>query len=964
MMQRIKVLSDLLPATALGLFLLGELAAQDFEGSVIPFLDSYCMECHDDVTRKGDLDLYRFATEADVMADRNIWAAVFEKVESHQMPPPKSGDQPSEGERQQLLDWIEQIAARPDLELEALDPGKPLIRRLTRLEYNNTIRDLFELDMDVFIFPERLNFSDRSYYQPQKSDLGRSLKVSMREYGGRYRVLVPQAGLPADSRAEHGFRNRGEAMDFSPLLLEKYVQVAGKIVHTGDLPQRSPKFARLLGMDPQTLPPLPQSNAGSDSFPVSDSFAPDLGKIQKVQESPLYLEGFRNSIRDAYVEGRGGVADFPATLGNTTVAGKGGLLKADFGGRQLTINPNEDLWVVNFSTAKEASAPLLVANKEKLNKVYELTFDVRGTDSEEGIEQLGFCVLGRRGQNGNVLLTAVLSNGTETSIDAEMTEGDAGTRFASFVATPGETIRKLRVDGSQFTGDYVLLDEIGFITNGAPQSPQILAEWRKSLTQPKAEKEKGSMERPLSQRKKKPARARLAEFMEEAFRRPVESAEIDRFYEIYQETHQAGLDEAESMKLAVQAVLSSPNFLFLEMNGPQEPQGAVTRLDDFELACRISYFLWSTLPDRELLEAAKSGKLSRDPAELERQVRRMLRDPKSKELSESFAYQWLRLDQLYSSKPDRDLFGRFYSGPQGKATLHAAALIEPLLLFETVLAEDRPIMDLIAPDYSWLNVQMVSLYDLESSARPQIQEIKGPEPVRPEGDEDEADIKKEKQEDTSIWYRLQLPDMSRGGILTMSGPLTVTSFPFRTSPVKRGAWLLETVFNRPPTEPKVAFMIENDTKEAAQSMSVREKFEAHRTDAACYSCHVRLDPPGFALESFDPIGAWREEDAGMRVDAGGEWGGASFNGPAEFKQILADNPQEFTRGFVEHLLSYALSRKLEIYDMPAIAAIQRAAGEDDWKFSRVVVEIVKSYPFTHTQASPVSTNNLVEAKQP
>jgi hypothetical protein len=190
-----------------------------------------------------------------------------------------------------------------------------------------------------------------------------------------------------------------------------------------------------------------------------------------------------------------------------------------------------------------------------------------------------------------------------------------------------------------------------------------------------------------------------------------------------------------------------------------------------------------------------------------------------------------------------------------------------------------------------------------------------------------------------------LADKSRGGFLTMSAPLTVTSLPFRTSPVKRGAWLLETIFNRPPTEPKVAFAVENDTKEAAQKMSIRQRFEAHRSKAACYSCHIRLDPPGFALERFDAIGAWRDTDGGAPVDARGEWNGKPFEGPAEYKAMLAHDPHEFVRGFIEHLLSYALGRKLEVFDIPAVEEIQRVAASDGYKFSTIVNGVVRSYPF-------------------
>ncbi len=216
------------------------------------FLESYCLNCHDSDAKKGDLDLSCFTNDDAVMRDRAIWRSVFEKIESHQMPPPKQKSQPTDAQRQELMTWIMDIAARPDPVLGAADPGKPALRRLTRLEYNNTICDLFGLDIDVFIFPERLPISDKSYYQPASGKMGDTVKVPLREYGGKYQVLCRQLGLPGDNRAEHGYRNRGDAMDFSPLLLEKYLAAANEIVNTPELSARSAIFAELLGVK-QTL---------------------------------------------------------------------------------------------------------------------------------------------------------------------------------------------------------------------------------------------------------------------------------------------------------------------------------------------------------------------------------------------------------------------------------------------------------------------------------------------------------------------------------------------------------------------------------------------------------------------------------------------------------------------------------------------------------------------------------------
>ncbi len=894
------------------------------------FLDTHCLDCHDGDAKKGDLDLSGFTNEDAVIRDRTIWRSVFEKIESHQMPPPKQKSQPTDAQRQELMAWIMDIAARPDPVLGAADPGKPALRRLTRLEYNNTIRDLFGLDIDVFIFPERLPISDKSYYQPASGKMGDTVKVPMREYGGKYQVLCRQLGLPGDNRAEHGYRNRGDAMDFSPLLLEKYLAAANEIVNTPELPARSAIFAELLGVK-QTLLSVDPKNDSTSPITLVEPLAPNLKP--NFPGNSAMLADFRREMASAFPEGRGGVFDVPAALANQTIAGKGGLIKGAFGSRTFTINPDADLWLVSFATAEEASAPALLTNKEKGAKVFELTFDIRSDNEDEGIERFGVCVLGRSKQSGEVKLTAVFSDATETAISANIAEGASGTTFFSFSAHPGETIKKLIVDGSQFSGDYVLLDDIGIITNGVRQigfaglaSSALLSV--QSQAKPETQKKQTGVS--VSQ----PPRQRLAAFIERAFRRSVTNEEVNRFHALF-EAEKKTKPESEAMKTAVAAVLASPSFLFIEANGIPGPE-KVAPLEDAELATRLAFFLWSSTPDNELLQLAKVGKL-RDPAVLEAQTRRLLRDVKSRELSESFAVQWLRLDQLYTSKPDRDLFQSFYSGPQGKSTLHGAAMVEALLLFETVLAEDRSILDFITPEYTWLNPSLAKLYNIPL----------GEDAAETASSGDGNRELKKKNDAGSHWRRVNLSDANRGGFMAMAAPMVVTSLPFRTSPVKRGAWLLETIFNRPPSEPKVAFAIENDTKEAAQQMSIREKFEAHRSKAACYSCHIRLDPPGFALQRFDPIGAW---DAG--ADAKSEWQGRPFDGPAGFKGLIAQDPHEFTRGFIEHLLSYAINRPLEIYDMPTVETIEQAAKADGWKLSRVVVEIAKSYPFTHVRNKP------------
>ncbi len=917
-----------------------------FERDVLPLLREYCYDCHDEGTRKSGLNLEQFGDLAATLGHRTIWAGVLEKVESRQMPPPLDEFQPTDEERRRMINWIVHLAEQPDPQLAARDPGKPVLRRLTRLEYNNTVRDLLGLPTDVFMFPERLPFAHKAYFDPSRPALGDVVEVALREQGNKYPVLLPSSGLPGDNRAEHGYRNRGDANNLSPLMLEQYVALAGEIASHSDLVRRSPAFAALAGIDPATLPPPAAPVVAAvprrEAVPVSAApdYAPKVTDLPAAPGSAASLVAFRQSLARAVSGGLGGVFAVPLDNTNRTVAGGIGSIRVPLTGRTIVLTPDRDLWLVGFSTAQATSDNLLIANKAKGEKTYDLAFRVESEDAEEGVQALGLCVVGRRGQSGAVTLTARFSDATESRLTAMIAEGAGGTTFFAFAAPPGERLLALSIDGSAFTGDYVLIDDLGFVTNGTPQPvppPALTAQIEPRPVEAEVVAPPPSPAPRVGPAP--PARERVAAFLERAFRRPVADDELALYLGLWDSVLRSGKDEVAAARLVVQTVLASPRLLYLSER-VDPVAGTVRPLDDHELAARLAYFLWASTPDEPLLAEARAGRL-RDPAVLEAQTRRMLRDPRSRELSESFATQWLRLDQLSTAKPDPDLFKAFYSGPQGKDTLHGAMLVEALLLFETVMVEDRSILDFIGAEYTWLNPRLARFYGITSSAMPAA-----PSPVPGASN---REIREAANKVANTWVRVPLTDRTRGGFIAMAGPLTVTSLPFRTSPVKRGAWLLETIFNRPPQEPKVAFAIENDTKEEAAARSIREKFEAHRNQAACYSCHVRLDPPGFALERFDPVGRWRETDGGQPVDARGEWNGVSFDGPAGYKEALLRDPGEFTRGFVEHLLGYALGRKLQLYDLPAVAEIEKAAAGDGHRFSQIVVGIVQSYPFRHTR---------------
>ena len=887
-------------------------SAADFRA----FLDTHCLDCHDSDAKKGDLDLSGFKDEDAVMRDRTIWRSVYEKIESHQMPPPKQKSQPTDAQRQELMAWIMGIAARPDPVLGAIDPGNPVMRRLTRLEYHNSVRDLFGLEMDVFMFPERLPLSNKAYFQPSSGRMGDSVEVSVREYGLKYPVLLPELGLPGENRAEHGFRNRGEAMNLSPMLLEQYLAAAREIVASPKLPQLSSIFRALIHDPALPLKAEPVIEEGeANTWTASKEFAPNLNLPFQAKDGAVSTLDyqFRFAMQTAVADGTGGVWD---ATGRSTVIKAGQPIRVRFASKSLVITAREDLWVAGFSTAGETSGESLFTNHEKQKKVLHLSLGIEGGPAFEGITELALCALSRDKESGTVEMTATFSSGGTSKLSHDLISGDGkGNTFFAFRAPKNEHIIGLRLDGSKFSGNYVLFNDLAFLTDGATAVAAA----------PEAEPMKK-----MSEREKRGAvRERLTGFLTRAFRRPVDDKTVSRYVEVFDDARDRDLSFEDAMKAALAAALTSPEFLYIAETGTG--RGSVKSLADHELATRLAYFLWAAPPDDELLAARLSN-----PAVFEAQTRRLLREPRARELSESFATQWLRLDQLMAAKPDPKLFKGFYSGPQGKVTLHSSMLVEALLLFETVLIEDRSILDLLAADYTWLNGRLAKLYDIDAATL-----------AKTANSNVLIDAKQ-----NSKWIRVPLKDQRRGGYITMAGPLTVTSLPLRTSPVKRGAWLLETIFNRPPQEPKVAFALKDEPQSQTAPQTVRERFEQHRDKPACFSCHVRLDPPGFALERFDAIGSWREKDGSQSVDARAEWSGTPFNGPAEFKALLTQNPHEFTRGFIEHLLSYALGRELAVYDMPVVAQIEQAAKADGWKFSRVIVEIVKSHPFNHIRSTP------------
>ncbi|MSU49005.1 MAG: DUF1592 domain-containing protein [Opitutus sp.] len=397
-----------------------------------------------------------------------------------------------------------------------------------------------------------------------------------------------------------------------------------------------------------------------------------------------------------------------------------------------------------------------------------------------------------------------------------------------------------------------------------------------------------------------------------AYRRPPAEEELDVLVGVFDLARENHLAYPAALRLMLKAVLVSPQFLFITPASEVESGRKIVPLDDYQLASRLSYLLWATMPDAELLALADGGKLH-EPAILQGQVKRLLQDPRSRALFDGFGAQWLGVGELESKTFDTAKF------PLMTGEMRAAMYDEARLFFDSIVRDNRNVVSFVDSDYTFLNGTLAQLYGLEKT-------VTGP-----------------------AMRKVTLTDPNRGGILGMPGILATTSFPNRTSAVKRGVWVLEQVLGEhvPPPPPNVPPLAQPDNATAA-NLTLRQRTELHRTDAVCVNCHKILDPIGFGLENFDAIGRWREQDdSGGAIDATGELpGGKRFSSPRELKVIIAAKPAELSRNLTEKLLAYALCRQLEGYDEIVVDRLMETIAKDGFRMQTLIVEIVTSYPFT------------------
>jgi len=406
----------------------------------------------------------------------------------------------------------------------------------------------------------------------------------------------------------------------------------------------------------------------------------------------------------------------------------------------------------------------------------------------------------------------------------------------------------------------------------------------------------------------------LSRFLPKAFRKALSKSQVDRYVSYFKQKFKESNSYSNAMKETVAAALASPDFLYLS-------PGSKSR-SDHETAAKLSYFLWGSIPDEKLSDlAAVKGELQKEEI-VRKEAARMINDKKVKHLTYGFAMQWLQLGNLMSYTPDKDLYNHYYYDKRYRQQ-HAGQylVVEPLLLFETVLVENRSITDFIHADYTFLNSKLLSYYKISPN--------------------NVLDKKSKKNSNSLLWKRVKLDGMKRGGILTSGACLTMTSTPLRSSPIGRGAWVSNVIFNDPPPPPpaNVPSLDEEEDENAQHKLTIKERLQKHRDDPNCNTCHAKIDPLGFAFENFDAIGHWRDKyENNTSIDATGELAKTPFKNAIEFKQVLLEKKELFAKPFVKYILAYALNRKVGYADENKINLILKKTADNNYRLRDILIE--------------------------
>jgi hypothetical protein len=834
----------------------------EFHQTVQPFLAKHCYECHGDDNAENGFRLDLIRDEHSLAEGSSSLEMALKKLASHRMPP-KDEPQPSEAEANHVVNWLRvYLAGDPNA---PINPGRVTLRRLNRAEYNNTIRDLLALD------------------------------------------IRPADTFPVDD-AGYGFDNNGDVLSIAPVLMEKYLAAANLAID------------KAIHCDPVVPPPLQRWDATMVDGTIPKPPPAVAAAVQPAAPPPAGANGGfqRRAMPAGRVFTQSGEihTDFDAPVDGEYV------LRVRAYGTQGTASRQRPQ-VAFFVDGVQVQAPLTIKEEIRNTSVYslektalkagrhriELAF-LNGATPEEAAEEARKAPPPVQKTEAELAAEEAAAIAAENAAEAAAVAGAAnpGARGAAANGRAGRGGAAGRGAagrggaggrGAQAPGTAKpTLGVIYFEAEGplAPTPDRMPESYRRIMVaQPSA-----TVSKPLA------AEKIIRAFATRAYRRPVTDDEVGALMQLWTTADSDGRPFDRSIDVPLQAVLVSPAFLFRFEQEPLPGEtGGVHTLNDYELATRLSYFLWSSTPDDELFALAAKGELR---ANLAAQVHRMLKDPKSSALVENFAGQWLQLRAMQNVTPDTALF------PDFDETLRGAMQRETELFFNAIMQEDRSVLDFIDADFTFVNERLARHYGIAGVA----------------GDD---------------FKRVSLAGTARGGLLTQASILTITSYPGRTSPVQRGKWVLENLLDAapPPPPPNVPALAEG---KAALTGTLRQRMEQHRANPNCSSCHEQMDGIGFALENFDAVGGWRTMDGAEKIDATGSLpGGKKFDGPAGLRELLKSESGQFVDCLVGRMLTFALGRGLESYDRRTTDQIAAALKQHGYKFSALIEQIVQSDAF-------------------
>lgn len=787
-------------------------SAPDYVAALKPFLTTHCSACHLNGESEAGIDLSRYEDSKSLLKDRMMWERVIEVITAGTMPPEDASQRPANEEVVAVCNALNAYYQYIDRTAKP-DPGRVTMRRLNRVEYRNTVRDLFGLDFD------------------------------------------PTEEFPSDDIG-HGFDNIGDVLTISPLLMERYLKASESIA------------TRVIVEKP---PPINRNHLQA--------------RFTEPAANEIPMDG---SFRVLKSDGENGLQTGPIFTGYKF----------------------EDEGEYEFRARVFARAP----EGQTVEMVILLQGDkIPDPDNDETLS----IVAGDIRKPAKILHRAIVTGRTP------------------------EKSEVIEVNLPKLAGRERIL--VGLVKpTSTPQSPAVASEGTPPVTSEPKPAEllveylslKGPMDsRPLAHKQwlAHPAELQGIErnrhivqrWLRKIYRRPPTDAEVEALAGLALAEEQAGSTWEGSMQFALQAALSSPKFLFrVELD--DQPQSTESRkIDQFALANRLSFFLWSTMPDDRLFELAEKGELE---AKLDEEIDRMLKDERATSLVDQFALQWLQLQRLDQIQPDRDMF------PDFNDELRRSMKEETRLLFLHILKEDRSILEVVDANYTFLNERLARFYGIRDD----------------KGNEDQLDSGQKGEPIRGREFQfVQLPaGSSRGGLLTHASILTVTSNPTRTSPVKRGRWVLEQVLGAPPPPPPPDAPELPADAQAVASGSLRQRLEIHRANPSCANCHDKMDPIGFAMENYDAVGRFRTKDGAFDIDSSGVLpDGSKFNNLADLKQILKKRSRDVARCMAEKMLIFAIGRGVEFYDRPTVNKIVESTEAKEYRFSALVKAIVASEPF-------------------